>query len=499
VGFEWWDKLEFDVKPYMVESATRKISNLRRSRRLREYFISPLATLSLAMSICAVVAATASAQTEGPISSLPDSQTHIQAQSAEKFVDSMGVNVHLEMTHGPYGNYPLINSRLSALGMRHIRDEINDTDSSFVSEINTIGQLGYRLCGLIEGGNDYPPLGTRLDPALIVPMIMNLEPTIEAVEGPNEPDDGAFVYGPSGATYPLGAIEESKDLWKIVKDSAEIRSLPVVVMSEGNAKDFLKLRAITPPPIDYADFGNMHAYQGGSVGDAGLTRWYIPHSQDLTGGEKLWTTEMGYHNNTNYLSDGEQQGVSQRASAIYLPIAFLSGFRLGVIRTFAYELIDEGIDLQLPSGSGENHYGLLNYDGSPKPAYTAMKNLISLLRDSGQDNLQMQSLSVTFSGALETMRYVLLQKSNGAYYLAIWNDVSVYRVATQQHPGKDLYPGEIPITLTFRHPENFTVFAPNDPTGVNPTSAYTFAITSKSIELDLPPEVLLVEIQSASN
>ena len=35
-------------------------------------------------------------------------------------------------------------------------------------------------------------------------MIERLLPTIDAVEGPNEPDDGGFVY--DGVPYPHGAI-----------------------------------------------------------------------------------------------------------------------------------------------------------------------------------------------------------------------------------------------------------------------------------------------------
>jgi hypothetical protein len=424
----------------------------------------------------------------------------IPARSADDFVDSMGINVHMEATQKPYDNYLLVNARLRELGMRHIRDEINDTSSSFASEIKAIGELGYTLCGLIEGGNDYPPVGTRLDDGAVVQLIQNLEPTIDAVEGPNEPDDGGFVY--DKVPYPQGAINESIDLWNIVKGNSEISALPVVVMSEGNPADFSLLASITPPPIDYANFGNMHAYQGGGPGDNNLARLYIPDSRDLTGPDRLWTTEMGYHNNTHYLSDNEQQGVSQRASAIYLPIAFLSGFRLGVARTFSYELIDEVNDPHLascsgshPQCSGEGHYGLLNYDGSPKPAYTALKNLISILREPGKKDLAAKSLTVTFSGAPATMRYTLLQKSNGVYYLVLWNDVKVYKIATAGEPGRDLHPDNIPITLRFPRAERFTVYAPNDASGVNPTTAYTNAMTSNSIQLNLPAQVLLLEIQ----
>ena len=226
---------------------------------------------SLSLSISVTLSTTAAAQTETPRDHLQQDhlqQVRIRARVAEKFVDSMGINVHMESSQPPYSNYPLINARLRELGMRHFRDEINDTDPSFVNEMKQIGELGYSLCGLIEGGNDYPPHGTKLEASAVVPMIQNLQPTIEAVEGPNEPDDGGFVYGPNGGVpYPQGAINESEDLWNIVKGSSEISSLPVLVMSEGNAQDFTQLAAITPPPIDYATYGNMHAYQGGGVGD----------------------------------------------------------------------------------------------------------------------------------------------------------------------------------------------------------------------------------------
>jgi hypothetical protein len=488
-----------------VERMMRKNFDCRVVGRILVRLVAALAGLSL--SICVTVSTTAMAQTGTPRDQIEQGQdwqepvqqglqqVRIHARVADKFVDSLGINVHMEYSHTPYGNYPLIDASLRALGMRHFRDEINDTNSSFVDEINAIGKLGYTLCGVIAGGNDYPPLGTRLESSAVVPMIHNLQPTIEAVEGPNEPDDGGFVY--DGVPYPQGAINESVDLWHIVKDSSEIGALPVLAMSEGNAQDFTELAKLVklkkiPPPIDYTSYGNMHAYQNGGLGDDGLS-WFIHLSQDWTGSELRWTTEMGYHNNINYVSDGEQQGVSQRASAIYLPIAFLSGFDRGVSRTFSYELIDEVKDPCLPKCSGEGSYGLLNYDGTVKPAYTALKSLIALLREPGVKDFEPGSLTITFSGAPSTMRYILLQKSSG-YYLALWNDVSVYQVATQDTPGVDLYPENVPITLTFSASKELTIYAPNDASDVNPTDAYTISKTPSSINLDLPPKVLLIKI-----
>ena len=439
-------------------------------------------------------------------------QTTVQARRASDFVSSMGVNVHLEYLGTPCQNYAAINSRLIELGMHHVRDEINDTaDGQFVSELRQMKTMGYTVCGLIEGGNDYPPAGEGLEARNVVPMIQDLLPSIDAVEGPNEPDDSTmppFAYGLDYLRYPEGAINESENLWEIVKGDPAISDLPVLVMSEGTPRDFLKLAAVTPPPIHYANLGNMHAYQSGLWADWGLTDKYIPSAAKLSGTLPLWTTEMGYHNNLNFLSDGEQQGVSERASAIYLPIAFLSGFSHGVQRTFSYELIDEQPDLPLASCTqqdqarcmGEGYYGLLHYDGSPKPSFTALKNLIGILQETNLEQFASANpgpLSVTFSGAPSKLGYTLLEKSNGDYYLALWNDVKVYELATATSAGYDLDRQPVPVTITFSDPHKFTIYAPNDPSGMGPTGAYTISTTPNSIELNLPARVLLLKIAAS--
>lgn len=424
-------------------------------------------------------------------------ETGIQARRAGDFVGSMGINIHMEYTDTPYGDTERIYEALQALGMSHFRDEINNTHAWFVARLKHIGSLGYTLCGVIEGGNDYPSLGSRLESGAVVPMIANLRPEIEAVEGPNEPDDPTnppFEYGENFDKFPKGAIEESRDLWTIVRKNPEIADLPVVGMSEGTPQDFAKLAAISPVPFPDATYGNLHAYQDGGLGDAGLPG-YIYTAKEFAGKRVLWTTEMGYHNNTNYLSDGEQQGVSPRASSIYLPIAFLSGFNHGVMRTFSYELIDEFDDPNPTSESGgEGHYGLLNYNFTPKPAYTALQNMIALLRDSGGQSFAPGSIAIEFESGPSTMRYTLLQKSTGEFFLAIWNNLPVYQASTAQVSGQDLYPAEVPVTLRFATPRSFTVYAPNDESGVNPTESYTSSMDSNSISINLPSQVLLIRI-----
>jgi hypothetical protein len=64
----------------------------------------------------------------------------------------------------------------------------------------------------------------------------------------------------------------------------------------------------------------------------------------------------------------------ENVEASYTPRTLLLAYKHGFEKSFLYELIDE------VSSPG---YGLLNGDLSPKPAFTAVENLLSTLFDSG--------------------------------------------------------------------------------------------------------------------
>ena len=73
--------------------------------------------------------------------------------------------------------------------------------------------------------------------------------------------------------------------------------------------------------------------------------------------------------------------MSEAAHAKYMPRLFCEYFRKGIARAYSYEFIDEFEDKALTNR--EAHFGLLRRDGTPKPAYTAVKNLIAVLQEKG--------------------------------------------------------------------------------------------------------------------
>ena len=87
--------------------------------------------------------------------------------------------------------------------------------------------------------------------------------------------------------------------------------------------------------------------------------------------------------------------------------------------TYIYELADQG-----PDPVREQNFGLLRYDMTEKPAYSAVKNLIDLLEEPGA-NFTPTSLAFTLT-APSTVHNTLLQKSDGRYLMLLWNEVLSY-------------------------------------------------------------------------
>jgi hypothetical protein len=107
----------------------------------------------------------------------------------------------------------------------------------------------------------------------------------------------------------------------------------------------------------------------------------------------------------------------------------------GVSRTYVYELVDQG----RATAGNDSAFGLARMDGSPKPAFTALKNLIATLVDPGPQ-VPPQNLQFTLVGASSNVHHLLIAKRDGSYYLAFWLEEENYdvnkRVETAVNPEK---------------------------------------------------------------
>ena len=135
-----------------------------------------------------------------------------------------------------------------------------------------------------------------------------------------------------------------------------------------------------------------------------------------------------------------------------------------------YELIDDP--------NGWSSYGLLRYDLSPKPAYTSIANMQELLADSNAP-FTPGKLPYTLSGNTASVESLLVQKSGGQYWLAVWLNQSIWDV--NHHVATPVPPQQVTLTISNGMDAGFAAFFQPDGTvkkawpGI---SKYTFNASS---------------------
>jgi hypothetical protein len=297
-----------------------------------------------------------------------------------------------------------------------------------------------------------------------------------AVEGDNEPDG-------RGGDWVRGIREDQPKLYAAIKGDSATKDLPVAVSSLANLRDSPgKLGDLSAN----LDFGNMHPYAAGQPPSRhwgwGLSmEQAISEARKVSGDKPILVTECGYHNR---MEEKGHPGVSEAAEAKYLPRLLFVYFNRGMTKAYKYELLDLKPDPGFTDM--EKHFGLVRADGTPKPSFLALKNLLHLLADPGPA-IQSESLSFQFSGATNNLHHTLLRKRDGTFWLALFQEADSYDAAAHRDLEAPLQP--VTLKLPWAAPE-ILVFRPN--TSIEPKQRVQGAT---EIRLETPDEVLLVEIK----
>ncbi|GAB4457747.1 MAG: hypothetical protein OHK0029_18050 [Armatimonadaceae bacterium] len=442
----------------------------------------------------------------------------VPAQSADRFVDSIGVCTHWGYPDTPYGfAYEQVRQKLVESGIRHVRDGLMRPIE--VERVKELGKLGIQTCVLGE-----PEVGTPVQIRDKVKAIHQEVPgAIGAVEGPNEPDlfwvsNKKSYQGKSGANGAKEAVEAAvlfhKDLYTAMKGDPATRDIPVIGIALGKAYD---PGGNSPNPLpagsltSFVDWGNFHPYFGGNpfslpfaygtiekyLWDGthpstnmdeypyALNTYHPPYAP-----KPMAATEAGCATDTN--------GTSAVAHGKYIPRMFLEYFRKGIVRTYSYEFVDEFPD----ANNREARFGLLRRDLSPKPAYTALKNLIGLLSDPAQKTdkpFTPKALDFTLAvspvGEWTRTQYVhslLLQKRNGDYYLLLWHEVANEDKSVT--PRRQIQPPPMPATLTLNTPvsQDVEVYEWDEQGKMTSRSA---RLTAKRLSVNVPDRVLAIRLR----
>ena len=393
-----------------------------------------------------------------------------QAHSAESFINSIGVAVHLNYIDTPYGKYnEIIKPRLQELGVHHIRDGLILEDLETKKKFKDLAEIGIKSTLVMDPRDNNTP-------SRAVSVVKSVLESVEAIEGANEWDiSPQFQY--KAQSFPEGVRQFQTELYSAIKKDPVTAHISVLSPSMAYAPNAVKL-GIVP-----CDIGNMHSYPGGETPIAGIDDLWMPNIKILCGQDKpLMASETGYHNGINI--EGGHRGVSEKAAAKYLLRLYFEYFNRGIKRAFTYELIDIK-----PSSPKEWNFGLLRYDGLPKADFIALKNLISLLQDSEVIDFKSTfptSLNYSLKGDETNIHRTLLQKSNGNFYLILWQEVPSFDHKTKA----DLIIQDRPLTLTLNTAisEAFT-YQP-----VNSTIPIKKYINVKTMNLKVPDHPLVIEL-----
>jgi len=335
----------------------------------------------------------------------------VPARSADSFVDSIGVNTHTYYSNTKYyQDFGTITQRLKELGVRHVRENLVPNRSDQYKMLNALAAQGIKST-LILGD---PREGSQ-GLSKLVSIAAGMPGSIDALEGPNEWDLTAW-----GTNWMSTLAPYQAELWQKVKATPSLAGIPVIGPSLGNTD------SVASDLSGYLEYGNLHSYPNAEPPEWNLSN-HLKWATRMSASKPVMSTETGYHNALAY--SGGHRPISEAAEAVYLPRLFLEYYRRGIVRTFSYELLDEFPD----SGKheAESNFGLLRNDLSPKPAYTALQNLISICSDKGT-SFTPGKLDYTLSGDQSELRQLLLQKSDGSYYLVLWRATSVWNNKTLQ-------------------------------------------------------------------
>ena len=395
------------------------------------------------------------------------------ARSADDFVDSIGVNTHLFYDNSVYYQKynEIIKPKLLELGIRHIRDSGTRNLNGYLARLKELKTLGIRSTLVFDPRNTTPQGAVALVKELG-------EDVVEAAQGPNEYD----LSGDSNWVNTLRTYQQQ--LYQAIKGDSATSSLPVyspTLTTDGAYNSVGDLSSF----VDYAAMNNYYSGRNPGTpgwGDNGYGSlgWNVQLAQKDSGSKPMITTETGYHNTVN-TTDGHK-GVPEDIAGKYVPRLCLEQFNYGISRTLIYEFISAYND----PNSLYTNFGLLHNDGSEKPAFAALKNLIRLVNDPGS-NFTPGALNYTLSGDTTKIHHTLLQKRDGTFYLILWQEVSGFDVDAKQY----LNISNQQVTLNLNQPiAQATIYLPN-----NSTASVEQDTNPNQINLNVPDYPIVVKLQ----
>jgi hypothetical protein len=161
-----------------------------------------------------------------------------------------------------------------------------------------------------------------------------------------------------------------------------------------------------------------------------------------------------------------------------MPRLLAEWFRSGVVeRIFIYSLVDD-----------VKPYGLVRNNLEKRPAFFAVKHLLSALADPGEPFFP-KAFPCTLSGGTADIHSLVLGKRNGEIDLLLWQEVPSWNIETKQ----ELKPEPVRITVTFPRAVSGDIVIPGQkPEPGRPGGSF---IAQNKIDISVPDEILIIRIK----
>ncbi len=355
-------------------------------------------------------------------------QGGIQAVPITAFLSSLGIVTHIDQGYPESSYEPMF----KYTGIRNTRDGGNPGDAGPLVTLHRNTGVLVDVCG-----------------AAISSVIGDAQTLANAgallsIEGPNEPNNFPIFYG--GQTYPPGSwtyvAYYQRDLYAQVKANPALKNYPVFNTTEGGAEtqnvglQFLTIPAgagtTMPAGTQYADYANLHNYVEGVWGvfqDNQAWNAADPTLRSMWDGLAVeygvtWANNYpGYTNaqlpsvprvttETGWGTVGPKSLTELQQGKLLLNV-YLAQFKRGWSYTFIYQMRDT-------EGGDTSGLGIFHSDSTPKPAATYIHNLTAILADT--NTMAPGSLNYSIPNETVTVHDLLLQRSDGTFYLVVWDE-----------------------------------------------------------------------------
>ncbi len=409
--------------------------------------------------------------------------------STQDFLDTLGVNTHIVYKDGAYANSAAVARDLSYLGIHHVRENVLNhlgPDTASLGDYQALARIGAKFDLVVSYALPTPAGASFVaqNIAMLDTMAAALPKSIVAIEGLNEVNNWP-IASYRGKTGVAAALESQTDLYQAVHADPHLRGVAVYDLTGAGQQ---------PSFAGRADFGNHHPYPHNAMQPAAWIAQGFAQAYSAQGAAKRVITEIGNFSlprdwpaGQQWWEAGAMLGVDEATQAKSILNTYFSAVAQGVSRTYVYELLDEKPDFgnALPS----MHYGLFRFDNSPKPSAVAIHNLTAILgAPKARPGVAQPALAYAMAGAPATMQSLLLQKADGRFVLALWNEVPFWMWNGQTSQPMNSAP--VPVTVTLAQPA--TTIRIFDPLlSANPI---TSAADSRDITVGLTDHPTLVEI-----